>query len=91
MSRNIALPGKYLRMLKRFLEGRISVKELSDIIDDRLFELRQTPDTTEEEGFLAGIELIIEEVKDGFRTEHDLTEHIKSLIQAKEPSSAASR
>ena len=75
-------PKEYIDILKKYLDSNISLEQLRDIVDNRLFALRmQSPELTEEGEFLSGIELIIEEVKDGFRTEADLAEYIKSLIK----------
>ncbi len=72
-------------ILNKYLAGEISLEQLSDIVDDRLFALRtSSPELTEESEFLAGIELIIEEVKDGFRSVADLVEYIRSLVQSEE-------
>ncbi len=74
---------KYSELLKKFLSGELIMEELGNIIDDRLFELRQVPDLTEEEDLLSGIELIMHEIKDGFRSRADLEEYIKSLLTPK--------
>ena len=71
---------KYFPLLGGFLSGLAGFEELSAAIDDRLFELRQNPQETDEEHFLAGIELTVCEVKDGFRKRADLEEFVRSLL-----------
>lgn len=72
--------------MKKYLSGQINEKELCNIVDNRLFLLRiDSPELTEEEEFLAGIELICEEIKDGFRTSADLEEYIKSSLIPDKP------
>ncbi len=60
---------KYKELLKQFLSGEIDLKTLRDFMDERLFELRQSPDTKEgqESETLSALELLILEVEDGFR------------------------
>ena len=71
----------YNDMIKLYAKGEINLQQLSDFIDERLFDLRQDPTSmTEEQTTLSGIELIICEVNDGYRTKGELDEFIKSLI-----------
>jgi hypothetical protein len=74
-------PEKYIDLLKNYLKGEIEIKVLSEIVNNRLLELReQSQELSDEEKFLSGIELIIEEIKDGFRTRVDLEEYIKASL-----------
>jgi len=74
-------PKKYFNILKKYLAGEINLKELCETIDERLLSLRQeSPELTKEEEFLSGIELICEEIKDGFRTKDELDEYIKQAL-----------
>ncbi|MDP2916339.1 MAG: hypothetical protein Q8O16_00245 [Dehalococcoidia bacterium] len=61
---------KYKELLKQFVSGEIDLKTLRDFMDERLFELRLSPDTKEgqESETLSALELLILEVEDGFRT-----------------------
>ena len=77
---------EHMDILNKYINGEVSLEELSDFVDDRLFELRtRSPELTKEGEFLAGIELIIEEIKDGFRSVTDLEAYVKSLIETEEP------
>jgi hypothetical protein len=61
--------------------GKTELEELKTQVNDRLFELRQMPtEVSDEENFLSGIELMICEVEDGFRTSVELEEYLKLLI-----------
>jgi hypothetical protein len=72
---------KYAEIIKKYLTGTITLKQLREIIEERLFELRETfGEVSDEEDFLSGIELFIEEVKDGFRAKEDFIEYLKSLV-----------
>lgn len=74
---------KYAELLKKYLAGAIALKQLRESIEERLFALRETfGEVSEEEDFLSGIELFIEEVKDGFRSIDDLKTYLESLVQA---------
>ncbi len=78
------MASNYLDIIKLFVGGKISLKELSDYIDDRLFELRQDPDSmSEEQSILSEIELLICEIKDGFRDITELEEFTRTLIAPK--------
>lgn len=68
-------------VLSSFVTGRIGMAELSVAVDNRLFELRQRPDESDEKRFLSGIELMICEVHDGFRPSGDLEEYVRSLLK----------
>ena len=67
-------------MLSSFVGGLSSLADLSLAVDNRLFELRQRPDESDEKAFLSGIELMISEVQDGFRPSGDLEEYVRSLL-----------
>ncbi len=71
----------YSSLLKGFLFGKVTLAELRDKIDDRVYELRnQGPELTEEEMFLAPIELLILDIDDGFRPLSELDDYIKNLV-----------
>ncbi len=79
-------PKKYVNILRKYLDGEISFKQLCAIVDDRLFEIRvKSPQTSKESEFLSGIELICEEIKDGFRTQDELNEYIKNALAPAKP------
>ena len=75
------MASEYLNTIKEYISGKIDLDQLSAIIDDRLFDLRQNPNSmTKEQSVLSNIELLICEIKDGFRTTSELDEYAKSLI-----------
>lgn len=63
-----------------FLSGDIRLDELSELIDNRLFELRQKPNLTDEQKLLSTLELIIHETEEGFRNSDELYATIMSAI-----------
>lgn len=76
----------YSSLLKDFVDGRLELASLAEAIDNRLFELRkQSPEMTEAERFLSPIELLICEVRDGFRPVTELKEYARSLISGRKP------
>ena len=64
-----------------FLSGNIQLDELNELIDDRLFELRQKPDLTDEQELLSTLELIIHETEEGFRSSDELYATIMNVIE----------
>ncbi len=69
--------------LNDFLKGIIDIDTLSEMIDDRLFDLRQTSEITEEQEYLSNLELLIHEAKEGFISWSELSEYIKSEVDNK--------
>ncbi len=67
--------------LRDFLSGNIELDELNEVIDERLFELRQKPDLTDEQELLSTLELIIHETQDGFRSLDELYATIMNVIE----------
>ncbi len=72
----------YKQQLREFLAARINLTELKNFIDDRLFELRQTPDVTDEQAILSNLELVIHESAEGMRSEVELYEAIRLVALA---------
>lgn len=71
----------YIDIIKQFINGKIDLKQLSDYIDERLFDLRQDPDSmTEEQQILSQIELLLCEIKDGFRSIEEVYEYAAILV-----------
>ena len=68
-------------MLKRFISGDIDVDSFSEVIDQRLFELRQKPGLTPEQERLSNFELLIHEIKEGYRNLDELYECIFSELE----------
>ena len=67
--------------LSDFISGTIDVEDLSEMIDERLFELRQKPDLTSEQELLSDLELYIHEAEEGYRGWDELYEYIFSIIE----------
>ena len=72
---------KIREFLKNFLSGNLELGELSDVIDDRLCDLRQKPDLTPEQEILSNLELVIHETQEGFRSFDELLKTIMSAIE----------
>jgi hypothetical protein len=71
----------YMETIQLFVNGKINLKQLSDFIDDRLFDLRQNPNSmTKEQSILSDIELLICEINDRFRTIDELEEYAKFVL-----------
>ena len=67
--------------LMDFIAGNIQLDELTEDIDERLFELRQKPDLTGEQEILSNLELIIHETEEGFRSLDELYATIMNVIE----------
>jgi hypothetical protein len=77
------LVANYLAVIRQFVNGKISLSQLSDYVDERLFDLRRDPDSiSKEQEVLSGIELLICEINDGFRDIAELKEYTRSLISS---------
>ena len=59
--------GQYIRTLAEFANGEIELPEFAQLVEDRLFELLQNPEMTEEKRVLSSIELYLHEVEEGQR------------------------
>ena len=66
--------------MSELLQGKISLRELEDLVEDRLFELRQSPTMSEEQAFLSNLELLIHESIEGLRSKDELYEVIRFAI-----------
>jgi len=71
---------KHLQILSDYLAKKVSLADLSTYVDDRLFELRQSPNETSEQSFLSDIELMICELRDGFRSNEEFDNFILLLV-----------
>ena len=67
--------------LINFLSGNIQIDELNEVIDNRLFELRQEPNLTDEQELLSTLELIIHETEEGFRSLDELYATIMNVTE----------
>ena len=59
--------GEYIRTLAEFVSGEIGLPRFKQLVEERLFELRQSPETTDETKFLSVIELYLHEAEEGLR------------------------
>ncbi len=69
--------------LSGYISGNIQIDELSEIIDEWLFDLRQKPDFTTEQEILSNLELYIHEAREGYRSWDELYEYVLSIIERK--------
>ena len=67
--------------LNDFISGTIDVEALSEVIDERLFKLRQKPDLTPEQELLSTLELYIHEAEEGYRSWEELYEYVFTVIE----------
>jgi len=72
---------KIIEMLKDLISGNIQIDELSEIIDEWLFDLRQKPDLTPEQELLSNLELYMHEAEEGYRSWDELYEYVLSIIE----------
>lgn len=73
--------GKIIEKLKDVLSGNMQIGDLSETIDERLFDLRQKPGLTPEQELLSNLELYIHEAKEGYRSWDELYEYMYSIIE----------
>jgi hypothetical protein len=72
--------GLYIRKLAEFVTGEINLPELKQFVEDRLFELRQFSEMTDEKRILSSVELFLHEVEEKIRGQSDLYAHIQSKL-----------
>ena len=64
--------GQYIRTLAEFVTGEIEMPDFKQLVEERLFELRQSPEMTEEKNVLSTIELLLHENEEGMRGEDEV-------------------
>ena len=64
--------GEYIRMLAEFASGEIALPRFRELVEDRLFELLQNPEMTDEKRDLSSIELYLHEAEEGLRDEAEV-------------------
>ena len=69
-----------INVLKDFIDGNIQANQLSNTIDEWLFELRQTPDLSEDQRLLSTLELYLHEAEEGYRSLGEVNELVLSVI-----------
>lgn len=67
--------------IKEFISGGIDLNNLSELIDESLFELRQKPGLTPEQENLSNLELYIHEAEEGYRSWDELYEFMLIMIE----------
>ena len=72
--------GEYIRTLAEFASGEISLPRFRELVEDRLFELLQNPEMTNEKRVLSSIELHFHEAEEGLRDESEVYAHIQSIL-----------
>ncbi len=64
--------GEYIRTLAEFVSGEIGLLRFKELVGDRLFELLQNPEMTDEKRDLSSIELYLHEAEEGLRDEAEV-------------------
>lgn len=64
--------GQYIRTLAEFATGEIRLPDFKQFVEDRLFELRQKPERTDEKRVLSSVELYLHEAEEGLRDIADI-------------------
>jgi hypothetical protein len=65
------------QQMNDYLQDKIGLAELTNLIEDRLFELRQSLVMSEEQEVLSNLELLIHESSEGLRSKDELYEAIR--------------
>lgn len=72
--------GQYIRTLAEFVTGDIELSEFERLVEERLFELRQNPEMTEEKRVLSSIELLLHEAEERLRDESEVYVHAQFIL-----------
>ncbi len=72
--------GEFITPFADFAFGRILISEFRKKIDEELFDLRQSPELTEEQKMLSGIQLYLHEIEEGFREEFEVYMLVRSIL-----------
>jgi hypothetical protein len=72
--------GQYIKALAEFVTGDIELSEFKQLVEERLFELRQEPEMTEEKKVLSSIELYLHESEEGQRSISEVYAHAQSIL-----------
>ena len=72
--------GQYIRILAEFVTGEISFSEFKQFIEERIFDLCQKPEMTEEKRALSSIELYLHEAAEGLRDESEVYALVQSIL-----------
>ena len=72
--------GQYIRTLAEFVIGEIELPKFRQLVEERIFELLQKPEMTEEKKLLSSIELYLHEAEEGLRPEFEVYAHAQSIL-----------
>ncbi len=73
--------GQYIRTLAEFVAGEIELPKFKQFVEERLFELRQDSEmTNDEKRFLSSIELYLHEAEERLRDRSEVYAHIQSIL-----------
>ena len=72
--------GEYVRKLAEFVTGEIELSRFKQLVEERLFELRQNPEMIDEKSFLSSIELLLHEAEEGSRDESEVYAHVQFIL-----------
>ena len=72
--------GQYIRRLAELVSGEIELPRFKQLVEERLFELRQDPKMTDEKRLLSSIELYFHEAEEGLRPELEVYAHVQSIL-----------
>jgi hypothetical protein len=72
--------GQYVRRLAEFVSGEIGLPEFRQLVEERLFELRQSSEMTDEKRVLSSIELHLHEAEEGLRNEGEVYAHVQFVL-----------
>jgi len=72
--------GQYIRTLAEFVTGEIELPEFKQLVEERLFELRQNPEMADEKRFLSSIELYLHEAEEGLRDKNEVYAHVQFIL-----------
>ena len=71
---------QYIRTLAEFVNGDIELQDFKQLVEDRLFELCQNPEMTDEKRLLSGIELYLHEAEEGLREESEVYGQVQFIL-----------
>ena len=81
----------YINTLSLFIAGNMTVSKLEKAVDDRLSELRRSPEINPEKRILSTIDLYLHEMHEGFRDEAELYGFIRAALDETTQSKDVSR
>lgn len=73
---------EYMKTLTRFVKGQASLEELDEALSERLAELRETPEVSEEQRLLSSLELALEETREGSLAQPEVVARGAGILEA---------